>query len=265
MKVRVRTKKSDPNLTQNQSEKKKSPIIRKLEEYKIIFDTLLPCMISVISLVVSVIALCQSCRSASDESMLNLPRFNITQQWVRKEIEIDGRSYPEELLLEYEIINQGGDLTSGKAEVFQIITITGKPYSGTRVVVSDKFKISSPFFEMQFFYAPDTKRFKIYRHECNDNISKMNSVEQFLESANPGYDYSYTIVDYAKVTDTDYRGDAHEEYYDLGNRRLVDKPEEVHAGEAQFHMVSTMHPGLTGDEFLRTILESGFWETRTKE
>ena len=258
MKVKVRAKKGDPALTLNQSvKKKKAAILRKLEENKIIFETLLPIMISVISLVVSIIALYQSCQCSSDELMLKLPRFNITQQWIRKEIEIDGRSYPEELLLEYEIINQGGDLTSGKADVFQIITISGKPDDETKEAVTEKFTIFSPFYEMRFFYAPDTKRFKIYRHACNDNIAKMDSLEQSLESATPGYDYSYSIIDYAKVTYTDYRGDVHEEYYDLGNRCLCDKPDEGHTDEKQFHMAHVPLADMIKSEFLDGILESG--------
>lgn len=219
MKVKVRKKKRNaPKMDHNDNIKKKNMIIEFLEKNKILF--------SVAALIISIITLVHGCQTVRNESKLNLPLFTIKQQYIRTEPIIDGLHYPEEFLIEYEIVNQGGELTSGEIQLFQMLCLSGHTDDYSEEI-SVKYRLYGSFLSSNSFYEPDTKRFIAYQHINNDIYYTADSIAARLKNEYPNFHFWLNLENYAKLTYTDYQGKQHEEYYDIEDRKQIDNPDPV--------------------------------------
>ena len=219
MKVKVRKKNVEPAKKGEQvTEADKKTLVKWLEDNKIIFETLLAVTLSVASLVVSVMSVWQEWVKADNESKLNMPIFSITEKFV-EEPEIGEDSLLSNYYTEYRIVNQGGELSSGKAEFFQLLEVRCHSENSEMKTIN---YIYGDVLATWVYYDPDAKTFT-NRRSRDTHLNRIQfAIEQRLKNEYPDCEFYVSISDYAKVTYKDYKNKEHEECYDLEYRCQID-------------------------------------------
>lgn len=203
----------------NNSDKTEKSVKQWLIDNKIYFETLVSVCLTFAGIIVSLATLFQSCDAANDEIMLNMPLFNIKQEYVTDpniEGAIEGVTGT---YIEYTIMNQGGELTNGEAEgvtFLYISLIDPKDYSN---VIDISFEIEGQFLTSfnRYNYDPEKRTFTLYRHAGDyDMMRVIDDIEAHLLN-DYAYKNSIYYVDCAKVSFCDFRGDTHVLWYELSD------------------------------------------------
>lgn len=251
MKVKVRKKNIEHvEKSEQVTETNKKLLVKWLEENKIIFETLLAVTLSVASLVVSVMSVWQEWIKADNETKLNMPIFSIKQEFVVEEPEIDEDYRLPDYFIEYKIVNQGGELSSGKADFFQMLEVRCHPENSEMKTI--KYKIYGAILDSKVYYDPDDQTFTVRKTLENDWYRIGESIEESLKNEYPDCEFYLFIYDYAKVTYKDYRNKEHEEYYDLDERCQIDDPAPISITEGSYTHLSRFY-SLTEDELYGII------------
>lgn len=214
MKAKVRKIPKAPLVAEAENNNGKKTVKEWLEDNKIYFETVLSVTLTIAGIIISVFALIHGYNVAEDEAMLNMPLFNVTQNYVDGSVTIDGITYSADQAVEYKIYNQGGELSNGQASGLRILTVSmwDKDYEN---VARASFVVSGTFISAGGRYDPSERSFAIYRDERNYEAGRM--VDQIENLLIQNYPYRFEVfwVDYAEVSYSDYRGDQHTVLIDL--------------------------------------------------
>lgn len=194
-----------------------------LQDNKIYFETLMTISLTFMGVIVSVISLSID-KTVADiqreqldfDRLLNMPVFNVVSTKHREEYIVDGIRYAP--CMEYEIVNNGGNIYDGYLRTEGGVEITLKPGDDDKeifIFVENTQRFSKPY----SYYNAERKSFTIKRDFDNRNIELKNYLYNIFSESEFAY-FEILSIDYVNIQYNDIENNFHNDWYELNGEEL---------------------------------------------